>query len=195
MKPTKLANLLMLGLILTAAGPGCRKRPTPLTILPGSRAGNPADVGPGGAIGDANKVNPADLLGGIKSNDPTNHQGWIENAEMFKADTVHFDYDSSVVKAGEQPKVAAVADGLKANSSGAVRVEGHCDERGTEEYNRALGDRRAQALRETLARLGIDPTRVDTISYGKDRPVDTGPDESAHRKNRRGEFILLTPPK
>ena len=86
MKPTKLANLLMLGVILAVAGPGCRKRPTPLTILPGSRAGNPGDVGPGPAIADASKVNPPDLLSGIKSNDPTNHQGWIENAEMFKAD-------------------------------------------------------------------------------------------------------------
>ena len=75
-----------------------------------------------------------------------------------------------------------------------MKIEGHCDERGTEEYNRALGERRALALREELARLGIDPGRVDTISYGKDRPVDTGRDESAHRKNRRGEFVVLTPP-
>jgi len=112
----------------------------------------------------------------------------------LKADTVHFDYDSSVVKAGEKPKVEAVADYLKGNRSSAVKIEGHCDERGTEEYNRALGERRALALREELARLGIDPGRVDTISYGKDRPVDTGRDESAHRKNRRGEFVVLTPP-
>ena len=155
--------------------------------------GDGGDVGPGPAIGDANKVNPADLLGGIKSNDPTNHQGWIENADMFKADTVHFDYDSSVVKAGEQPKVAAVAEGLKANSSGAVRVEGHCDERGTEEYNRSLGERRALALRDKLLTLGIDPKRVDTRSYGEDKPVDPGHNEAAYARNRRGEFILLLP--
>src|SRR5437899_12093675 len=95
----------------------------------------------------------------------------------------------------EKPKVAKVAEYLKTRASDAVRVDGHCDERGTEEYNRSLGERRALALREELVRLGIDPTRVDTISYGEDRPADPGHDESAWRKNRRGEFILLTPPK
>ena len=91
--------------------------------------------------------------------------------------------------------MAAVADYLKANSGKAVRVEGNCDERGTEEYNRSLGERRALAVREELIRLGIDPTRVDTISYGKDRPVDPGHDEAAWKKNRRDDFIVLSPPK
>ena len=81
------------------------------------------------------------------------------------------------------------------NTADAVRVEGNCDERGTEEYNRALGERRALALREELVRLGVDPSRVDTVSYGEDKPVDPGHDESAWRKNRRGDFILLSPPK
>jgi len=113
---------------------------------------------------------------------------------MFEAQTVHFDYDSSVVKSGDKSKVAAVADALKANATAAVRVDGHCDERGTEEYNRSLGERRALAVREALIHDGIDPSRVDTRSYGRDRPVDTGKSEAAHKKNRRGEFILLTPP-
>ena len=90
--------------------------------------------------------------------------------------------------------MAAVADYLKANSAKAVRVEGNCDERGTEEYNRSLGERRALAVREELIRLGIDPTRVDTISYGKDRPADPGHDEAAWSKNRRDDFIVLTKP-
>ena len=76
-----------------------------------------------------------------------------------------------------------------------MRVEGNCDERGTAEYNRALGDRRAQVVREELNTLGIDPTRVDTISYGFDKPSVQGHDEAAWSKNRRDEFILLTPPK
>ena len=91
--------------------------------------------------------------------------------------------------------MAAVADYLKANSGKAVRVEGNCDERGTEEYNRSLGERRALAVREELIRLGIDPTRVDTISYGKDRPAAPGHDESAWKQNRRDDFIILSPPK
>ena len=75
-----------------------------------------------------------------------------------------------------------------------MRVEGNCDERGTEEYNRALGERRALAVREELIRLGIGPTEVDTISYGKDRPVAQGHDESAWKLNRRDDFIVLSPP-
>jgi peptidoglycan-associated lipoprotein len=123
------------------------------------------------------------------------HNGWIESAEVFKAFTVHFDFDSSAVKGAEKANVEAVASQLKANPAWAVRVEGHCDERGTEEYNRALGERRALALREQLIRMGIESTRVDTITYGEDRPVDPGHDEAAWTKNRRGEFIQLTPPK
>jgi peptidoglycan-associated lipoprotein len=114
---------------------------------------------------------------------------------MFSADTVHFDYDSSAVKSSEKSKVKAVADYLKGSSADAVKIQGHCDERGTAEYNRALGERRALALREELVRDGIDGTRVDTISFGADQPVDNGHSESAWKQNRRGVFILLTPPK
>ena len=195
MNLSKFVTLTVFSSILTIAATGCHKKPGYLTPLPAGMTANPKDAGPGPGLDDANKVKPEDLVGGIKSNEPGSHQGWNEDAEVLKADTVHFDYDSTVVKTGEKPKVAAVADYLKGNPASAVRVEGHCDERGTEEYNRALGERRALALREGLARLGIDPTRVDTISYGKDRPVDTGRDEASHKKNRRGEFILLSPPK
>jgi peptidoglycan-associated lipoprotein len=90
--------------------------------------------------------------------------------------------------------VTAVADHLKANATAAVEVDGHCDERGTEEYNRALGERRALAVREELILMGVDGQRVVTKSFGEDRPIDPGHDESAWKKNRRAEFILLTPP-
>jgi peptidoglycan-associated lipoprotein len=192
----KLSNLVLLGLIFAVPAVGCRKKPGYLTPLPGARAGQPADIGAAPPVGPGGeKAADAGLATGIASNEPGSHQGWLEDANMFKADTVHFDFDSSVVKSGEKSKVSAVADHLKSNPSVAVRVEGNCDERGTEEYNRALGERRALALREELVRLGIDPKRVDTISYGEDKPVDPGHDESAWRKNRRGDFILLTPPK
>ena len=147
-------------------------------------------------VGDPFATNAVDpnLLGGTNAprpmSDPNLRKDWPRDREMFKSDTVHFEYDSSVVKSGEKSKVAAVASYLKANTADAVEIEGHCDERGTEEYNRSLGDRRALALREALAAQGVDPMRVDTISYGKDRPVDTGKSEAAHRKNRRGEFVL-----
>src|SRR5438477_1378824 len=195
MKVSKLGNLILFGLIFVIPAVGCKKKPGFLTPLPGARSGQVAEAGSAPPLGPGEKTDVSGLTTGIKSNEPGSHQGWNENAELLKADTVHFDFDSSVVKSGEKPKVSKVADYLKGNSGEAVRVEGNCDERGTEEYNRSLGERRALALREELVRLGVDPTRVDTVSYGEDRPVAPGHDESAWRKNRRGDFILLSPPK
>jgi peptidoglycan-associated lipoprotein len=172
-----------------AAVSGCRKTPVNVTNLPGYKPQNVGEGNPG------TPINPNDTnIVGFPQNPPGVHENWPEDPKMFDAQTVHFDYDSSVVKSGDKPKVAAVADALKANATAAVRVDGHCDERGTEEYNRSLGERRALAVREALIHDGIDPSRVDTRSYGRDRPVDTGKSEAAHKKNRRGEFILLTPP-
>jgi len=187
MKPTQLAKSLLLALGLTAAALGCHKRPSNVTDLPGYK---PEIVGDPFAT---NAIDP-NLLAGTNGPqpmvDPNIRKDWPRDRKIFAANTVHFDYDSSVVKSGEKSKVTAVAIYLKANMADAVEIEGHCDERGTEEYNRSLGDRRALALREALAAQGVDPMRVDTISYGKDRPVDTGKSEAAHRKNRRGEFVL-----
>jgi peptidoglycan-associated lipoprotein len=198
MKLNKFVNLLVIGLVLCIAASGCKKKPVGVTELPGSKAGKVPEPPPGGAIKPAETpgavTGGTEVPGGTVSNPPENHANWIKDAEALKAQTVYFDFDSSVIKTGEKPKVAAVADYLKANAVKAVLIEGNCDERGTEEYNRVLGERRALAVREELIRLGIDPTRVDTISYGKDRPVDPGHDESAWKKNRRDDFIVLSPP-
>jgi len=196
MKLNKFVNLLVIGLVLIVAASGCRKKPVNVTQLPGAKTGAPSDADSGGMIKPDGQpsTEPFDTSMGHPSNPADLHAGWLEDAQALKAETVYFDFDSSVLKASEKPKVSAVADYLKANSAKAVRVEGNCDERGTEEYNRALGERRALAVREELIRLGIDPKRADTISYGKDRPVDPGHDESAWRKNRRDDFIVLSPP-
>jgi peptidoglycan-associated lipoprotein len=189
MKLTRLTNSLLAGLILAVAGTGCLKKPVNETTLPGYKPQPISD--PFANTGaDTNLLAGAGTNGPTPMSDPNLRQKWERDHEIFKANTVHFDYDSSVVRSGEKSKVKAVADYLKANMADAVEIEGHCDERGTEEYNRSLGDRRALALREALAAQGVDPMRVDTISYGKDRPVDTGKSEASHRKNRRGEFVL-----
>jgi peptidoglycan-associated lipoprotein len=199
MKLNKFANLLVIGLVLTVAASGCRKKPVNVTELPGARRGSISDTGPGGVIQPAPPMTTDTGAGGVIGGSPSNpaslHDGWIPDAEALKSETVYFDFDSSVLKGSEKPKVSAVADYLKANSTKAVRVEGNCDERGTEEYNRSLGERRALAVREELIRLGIDPTRADTISYGKDKPAVQGHDESAWKQNRRDDFIVLSPPK
>ena len=125
---------------------------------------------------------------------PGDFDKYTPDAEIFKAYTVYFDFDSSVLKTSEKTKVASVAEHMKANPTHAVKVEGNCDERGTEEYNRALGERRALAVREELVRLGVSAALIPTTSYGKDKPVDPGHNEAAWSKNRRDDFILLTPP-
>src|ERR1041385_627067 len=190
MKLSQFAKLLLVTITLSIFALGCHKRPSNVTDLPGYK---PQPVGDPFAT---KPIDTNDLAGINSTNGPTPmsnpdlRKDWPRDHEIFKAYTVHFDYDSSVVKSGEKSHVKAVADYLKSNSADAVEIEGHCDERGTEEYNRSLGDRRALALREALAAQGVVPMRVDTISYGKDRPVDTGKSEAAHRKNRRGEFVL-----
>ena len=189
MKLTKFTYLLVLGLILSVAASGCRKKPGYMTRLPGEKAGTVGEPPAGPPMGfDTNTT--AAATEGMPIADPNLRKDWPRDREIFKSDTAHFDFDSAVVKSADKPKVAAVADYLKSNTRDAVEIEGHCDERGTEEYNRALGERRALALRTELVSLGVDPGRIDTISFGKDRPVDSGHNDSAWKQNRRGEFIL-----
>ena len=107
----------------------------------------------------------------------------------FAAQMVFFDYDSAKIKPSEFAKIEAVANGLKGNNKSLV-VEGHTDERGTAEYNRALGERRAQAAREQLVHLGIAASRITTKSYGKDRPLDPSHEDTAWSRNRRAEFVV-----
>jgi peptidoglycan-associated lipoprotein len=196
MKLMKFTCVLTFGLVLALGSSGCKHRTPPVTHVGGAggqTGGGQGEPGSGGKLPGAGGESSTPGAGGGLAQGP-GHPGWPENADIFKSDTVYFDFDSSVIKPGEKSKISAVADYLKSNAEDALKIEGHCDERGTEEYNRALGERRALALREELANLGVEATRVDTISYGKDRPADQGHDESAWSKNRRGVFILLTPP-
>ena len=82
---------------------------------------------------------------------------------------------------------------MKGNSSIGLLVEGHCDERGTEDYNNSLGERRSTALREALIGMGVNAENVITRSFGEYKPVSPGQDESAYKQNRRGEFVVLLP--
>jgi len=109
-----------------------------------------------------------------------------------KMDTVLFDYDSTQIKETERAKLDAVADYLKnTNTRAGVIIEGHCDERGSAEYNMALGERRALAARAYLIGLGVDGSVMQTRSLGKEKPVNPGHDEAAWRENRRDDFIFF----
>jgi peptidoglycan-associated lipoprotein len=191
MKLTQLCNLLLAGLILTTAACGCRKKPTSLTKLPGYGPGAvPKDDDTTG--GGFKKGDQPIATGGGETAD-FNLDNFTQDRDALAAQTVHFEFDSSVVKASEKSKVEAVSSALKSDNAAKLLIEGHCDERGTEEYNRALGERRALALRESLAGSGVDPQRIRTVSYGEDKPVAIGHDESAWKQNRRGVFVLLHP--
>lgn len=104
--------------------------------------------------------------------------------------TVRFDYDQSDLSEEARAILQANADWLQANPKRSIRIEGHCDERGTVEYNLALGQRRAAAVKDYLASLGVGAERMRTVSYGKERPADPGHAEFAWSQNRRAEFYV-----
>jgi peptidoglycan-associated lipoprotein len=102
--------------------------------------------------------------------------------------TVYFDYDRSEIREDARPALRQNADKLNAGNYGTVTVEGHCDERGSTEYNLALGERRANAVKRYLVDLGVPANNLRTVSFGEERPAVQGHDESAWRYNRRADF-------
>ena len=110
--------------------------------------------------------------------------------DEYAGDRVHFDYDSSELTAAARSTLEKQAEWLEANGYVAVAIEGHADERGTREYNLALGERRAVSVKNYLVAMGVSSNRMETISYGKERPVAVGNDESAWGQNRRGVMVV-----
>jgi peptidoglycan-associated lipoprotein len=188
MNVTKFAYLLAIGLALSFTT-GCKKSPYGVTPIPG-RTGNVGDEGAGKAVGEGSETS-----GGVTATPAANPADWAgatRDEKKFEADTVRFEYDSSVVRSSEKSKVANVADYLKTTPGTGVEIQGNCDERGTDEYNRALGERRALAVREVMVSMGVDGGRILTVSFGRSRPVDTGHSDASHARNRRADFVLLT---
>lgn len=104
---------------------------------------------------------------------------------------IHFDFDKYFVREDAKPVLRENAQWLKKWDSVRILIEGHCDERGTEEYNLALGEKRAKSARDYLVSLGISPDRMEIISYGKSQPIDPGHNEAAWQKNRRAQFTII----
>lgn len=105
-------------------------------------------------------------------------------------DHVLFAFDSYMIQSGEYRKIEAVADYLRRNPRVQLVAEGHCDERGSREYNMSLGEHRALAVRAHLIGLGIETRRIQTRSFGEERPLDPGHHEAAWSRNRRVEFVM-----
>jgi peptidoglycan-associated lipoprotein len=205
-RTNSLTVLLVAGSLLAFGASGCKKKLQNVTPLPGSRAGEVGGPGPARPI-DTASLPPIDTgprtvpidptqspTGGIPFDPNIDRSNWREDPDTFHADTVYFDFDKSSIKPSEVSKIRAVADRFKTMSAKALRIDGHCDERGTEEYNRSLGERRALSIREALVREGVAANLIDTRTYGEEHPADAGRDETAWARNRRGEFILLSPP-
>ena len=108
----------------------------------------------------------------------------------FQLDDVYFEFDKAELTDGTRMALDRYADVLKANTKIQILIEGHCDERGTIEYNQALGERRAERVRNYLLDLGLAPERSSTVSYGKMQPVNPGHDEESWAQNRRAHFRL-----
>ncbi|MBI5585950.1 MAG: peptidoglycan-associated lipoprotein Pal [Deltaproteobacteria bacterium] len=111
-------------------------------------------------------------------------------AAQFENEDVHFEFDQFVLSENAKALLNKKAQWLREHGTAKAQIEGHCDERGSTEYNLALGQKRADAALQYLVALGISPNRLSTISYGKERPVDPGQNEAAWAKNRRAHFVL-----
>jgi peptidoglycan-associated lipoprotein len=105
-------------------------------------------------------------------------------------ENIHFSFDSAILSEQAQQILNNKAHYLRANSEVMITVEGHCDERGTESYNIALGEKRAESVKNFLVDLGIGANRLNTISYGEERPIATGQNEASWAKNRRAQFVI-----
>ncbi len=104
---------------------------------------------------------------------------------------IYFDFDKSNIKQDQRPRIEKNSAYLKQNQAEKIRVEGNCDERGTSEYNMALGERRAISAKKYLVNLGIHRDRIHTISYGEEKPLLRGHDEFSWAQNRRDDFVLV----
>ena len=141
------------------------------------------EIGGGDANGKWTNLNsPVDVGDGASA--------FLDNAKTWN-EKVYFDYNRYEIKQSQRPVLDRLAGHLKDNAALAVVIEGHCDERGSDEYNRALSEKRALAIRDYLNALGIDNGRMFTISYGEDKPdVPNAVTEDQHRLNRRGQFLI-----
>jgi len=117
-------------------------------------------------------------------------EAMMDARTRFSNEDIHFAFDRSDIEPVAQQILTDKADYMTANMDILVTVEGHCDERGTDAYNMALGQRRADAAKDFLINMGIDASRMTTISYGEERPVDPSHNEEAWAKNRRAHFVI-----
>lgn len=145
--------------------------------------GSKKKAGEGVAVGEASPD------AGITAKEMTFDPMGSDSGTIQGLSTIYFDYDQATLTSDSRKQLAQNAEWIKANGNVSLQIEGHCDQRGTVEYNIALGERRALSVKNYLVSLGIDSKRLSVISYGKERPVAQGDTEAAYSKNRRANFV------
>ena len=181
---------LVIGAVLVA---GCAKRPATMAVSAPAPTGTAATTGPtGGATAPtpppAAAAPPATAAPATPA--PTARPQIKEFVAVPELKPIYFDFDKYDIRPGDAKVLDANAQWLKSNADQLVLIEGHCDERGTNEYNLALGERRANAARDYLISLGIAGDRLATLSKGEEAPVCTEQTEDCYKRNRRATFIL-----
>jgi len=169
---------------------GCAPKPAPVPLSERVSQGAGAEEQQPGLTGESQKgrgiVTEEDLA---KAEEEKRRAAAEEAAKAARLQDIYFEFDSYTVRSDDLPVLQGVAALLNANQAIGLTIEGNCDERGTTEYNLALGQRRAEAAKEYLVGLGIDAKRIKTISYGKEMPIQPGHTEADWAKNRRDHFV------
>ena len=183
----RILTLLVLGIFLIVAAPACKSAPpaeTPVTAAPSFES-------------TPSKAEKVEETTGFKESQPETEAVKDTGSTVEKLNAqgilkrVHFDFDKYDLRQDAIRTLGDDASVMKQYAQFKVRIEGHCDERGTVEYNLALGEKRARAARDYLVSLGTPAHRLSIISYGKERPLDSGHNEEAWGANRRDEFVFL----
>jgi len=193
----RLLLVVLAGAVATAVACGSKK-PAPATAptpQPNADSTAAADKARKDSAAEAARLaqEEADRLAQQRAADSMAALGHTTDAvRAMLAEMIHFDFDKSNIRPGDAGVLDQKIGILQANPAARIRIAGHCDERGSDEYNLALGNRRATASKQYLVSHGIDAGRIETISYGEERPLDPGHNEDAWAKNRRAEFEIVS---
>jgi len=180
----------ILSLVILIIVPGCTKKMTEAGINPGDKIESIGNEKSPTEKGKAGEDELDDFLA-LDKDEALDAQLQNPDPGNLNLRDIYFDFDQSELNATAREILSQHARVLSNFPQTRVLIEGHCDERGTIEYNLALGDRRAEIVKKYLVNYGIASDRLSTISYGKERPLDTRPSEEAWSKNRRASFVII----
>ena len=184
---TRGSNLIVMSLVIsTALIAGCAKRPATTAASAPAPTGTAATTG---STGGATQVTPPPATAAPQAPATTARPSPKEFTAIPELKPIYFDFDKYDIRPNDAKTLDANAAWLKTNANNLILIEGHCDERGTNEYNLALGEKRAKAAMNYLVAQGIQANRITIISYGKERPVCTEKTEACWAQNRRDNFL------